>query len=464
MSTDGSRLLLNSGAWYGDRPLLLNCPEQWNVRMHAPRLPRPLTDEEIEKRLENPVGQPPLWRLAEGKRRPIIIVDDLTRPTPADRIMPALLRHLKAAGIQPRDVRVLLASGSHGGIPSNALIKKIGPEAASSCRLLTHDYRRDLARVGRTSFGSDVLVNREGVASDLVIGVGGVYPQHSTGFGGGSKLALGVLGRSTIVSLHYGRASVGGSYQVYNDFRRELDEIAVMIGLRTMVSVHVDSARQIVRMVSGDHFQYYRDAAAFSVEAFRAPLPGEADVVIANAYPIDVSLTFMRSKGLTPLYHAPPHASRIAISANSEGLGHHDLYPFLNGPRFDSQRQLARRIRHMSPAQVVAKVSGRIRRLTSKRARPQAAGETPRHPIMLFTPGAVRGSLPTETALWHGSPERLVIFDQWAEILERIKREQPGRSELDVVVYPCAPLQVLDTAASRRALSPTSGLAGEQQW
>jgi len=83
---------------------------------------------------------------------------------------------------------------------------------------------------------------------------------------------------------------------------------------------------------------------------------------------------------------------------------------------------------------------------------------------MLFTPEAVRGSLPTETALWHGSPERLVIFDQWAEILERIKREQPGRSELDVVVYPCAPLQVLDTAASRRALSPTSGLAGEQQW
>jgi nickel-dependent lactate racemase len=463
MSTHGSQLLLNSGAWYGDRPLLLSCPEQWNLRIHAPSLPRPLTDEEIEERLENPVGQPPLWRLAEGKTRPIIIVDDLTRPTPADRIMPALLRRLKAAGIQPRDVRVILASGSHEEIPSDALIKKIGPEAASSCRLLTHDHRRDLARVGRTSFGSGVLVNREVVASDLVIGVGGVYPHDSAGFGGGSKLALGVLGRSTIASLHYGRrGSVSGSYQVDNDFRRELDEIAVMIGLRTMVSVHVDSSRQIVRIVSGDHFQYYRDAVAFSVEAFRAPLPGEADVVIANAYPIDVSLTFMRSKGLTPLYHAASHASRIAISANSEGLGHHGLFPFLNGPRFDSQRRLALRMRHMSPAQVVAKVSGRIRRLTGKLARLQAAGETSRHPIMLLTPEAVRGSLPTETALSRGSAERLVIFDQWAEILERIELEQPGRSELDVVVYPCAPLQVLDTAESRRAL-PTSGLAGEQQ-
>jgi nickel-dependent lactate racemase len=462
MSTDGSRLLLNSGAWYGDRPLLLSCPENWNVRVHAPRLPQPLTDDEIEERLENPVAQPPLRRLAEGKTRPLIIVDDLTRPTPADRIMPALLRQLKNAGIQAEDVRVLLASGSHGRIPSHALAKKIGQEAASTCRLLTHDYRRDLARVGRTSFGSDVLVNQEVVASDLVIGVGGVYPQHSTGFGGGSKLALGVLGRSTIVSLHYGRGSVEGSYRVYNDFRRELDEIAEMIGLRTMVSVHVDSARQIVRMVSGDHFQYYRDAVAFSVEAFRAPLPGAADVVIANAYPIDVSLTFMRSKGLTPLYHATPGASRIAISANSEGLGLHGLYPFLNGPRFDSQRQLARRITHMSRAQLAAKAVRRIRSLARKRTRPQAAGEAPRNPILLFTPEAVPDSLPAETALWHGSPERLVTVDKWAAILTRVAQEQVGKANLDVVVYPCAPLQVLDTAESRRALSPTSGLAGER--
>jgi nickel-dependent lactate racemase len=49
-----------------------------------------------------------------------------------------------------------------------------------------------------------VLVNRHVAAADYVIGIGGVYPQNSTGFGGGAKLALGVLGRRSIVNLHYG--------------------------------------------------------------------------------------------------------------------------------------------------------------------------------------------------------------------------------------------------------------------
>jgi hypothetical protein len=34
----------------------------------------------------------------------------------------------------------------------------------------------------------------------------------------------------------------------------------------------------------------------------------------------------------------------------------------------------------------------------------------------------------------------------WREALTRISREQAGRSDLEVLVYPCAPLQVLDPA------------------
>jgi len=56
-----------------------------------------------------------------------------------------------------------------------------------------------------------VLVDREVLAGDPMIGVGGVYPQHSTGFGGGTKLALGVLGKRSIVALHYGHLSMDGS-------------------------------------------------------------------------------------------------------------------------------------------------------------------------------------------------------------------------------------------------------------
>src|SRR5204862_4953702 len=178
----------------------------------------------------------------------------------------------------------------------------------------------------------------------LLIGIGGVYPQHTAGFGGGSKLALGVLGRRSIAHLHLAHAGVDGSYEVDNGFRRDLDEIADLIGLRTVVSVHVDAEREVVRVVSGDWRAHYRDSVRFSREAYAAPGPGDADVVVASAYPMDVSLTFMRSKGMIPLFQARPGASRVVIAACPEGVGHHGLYPFAVVPRWHREEMLVRRL------------------------------------------------------------------------------------------------------------------------
>jgi hypothetical protein len=48
-------------------------------------------------------------------------------------------------------------------------------------------------------------------------------------------------------------------------------------------------------------------------------------LVIANAYPMDLSATFVRSKGMIPLAHAAAGASRVLIGAASEGMGNHGL-------------------------------------------------------------------------------------------------------------------------------------------
>ena len=106
-----------------------------------------------------------------------------------------------------------------------------------------------------------------------MIGIGGVYPQHTVGFGGGSKLALGVLGRKSIMHLHYGHASVGGTYNINNDFRRDVTEIAQMIGLNTVYTLHVNAHLELVNLMCGDHFSYYPHAARFSRERYRALPP-----------------------------------------------------------------------------------------------------------------------------------------------------------------------------------------------
>lgn len=437
---------LTTAAWYGDQPLPLELPERWRVTTWWPDTPAPLSDVAVAAAFERPIGQAPIRELARGRSRPLVIVDDLTRPTPAGRVLPVVLRHLADAGIPAEAVRILIGTGTHGPPSKDAMAKKVGPEVASICRLLVHDHTRNLARVGRTSFGTPVLVNREVLTSDLLIGVGGVYPQHTTGFGGGSKLALSVLGKRSITSLHYGHPSMEGSYEVRNDFRRDLDEISRMIGLATSVSLHVDASRRVVRVTTGDPVRHYEQAVGFSLRAYRAPLPGGADVVVSNAYPIDVSLTFMRSKGITPLLHARPGASRVLLSACSEGAGHHGLFPFTNGARFQRQIHLARKVR-VRPRAAAAKAGGlavrRLRAAVGERRAGTAsrlAGRPEVRPILLYVPGQRPVGLPAELP-------GMTLVHEWADVLARIGDEQGGRDALEVVIYPCAPLQVLDGIA-----------------
>jgi len=449
---------LTTAAWYGDEPLPLEVPKRWRVTTWWPHTPAPLSDGEIAAAFERPIGQAPIRELARGRSRPLVIVDDLTRPTPAGRVLPVVLRHLADAGIPAEAVRILVGTGTHEPPSKDAIFKKVGPEAASSCSLLVHDHTRSLTRIGRTSFGTPVVVNREVLTSDLLIGVGGVYPQHTTGFGGGSKLALSILGKRSIISLHYGHPSMEGSYEVRNDFRRDLDEISRMIGLATSASLHVDASRRVVRVTTGDTLRHYQQAVGFSLRAYQAPLPSGADVVVSNAYPIDVSLTFMRSKGITPLLHAKPGASRVLLSACSEGVGHHGLFPFANGTRFQRPAHLARKVR-VQPRAAAAKAGGlavrRVRAAVSERRAGTAskpAGQAGVRPILLYVPGQRPGSLPADL------PGMTLVY-KWEDVLARIADEQGGRDALEVVVYPCAPLQVLDgtAGASDRAVTASTG-------
>lgn len=182
---------------------------------------------------------------------------------------------------------------------------------------------------------------------------------------------------------------------------------------------------------------------------------------MVNAYPMDVSLTFTRSKGIAPLYQAGPGTSRVLITACPEGLGHHGLFPFMNGPRFERQLHQLRRLSGIRPATLPGKVGRRVGRLASRvvsRQRiPAAAGgangpTSPSLPIWLLVPDLRPGLLPDSIPGLEPHPE-------WTEILARVQAEQAGK-QLQVVVYPCAPLQCLQWQGSERTGHLTELAAG----
>lgn len=461
---------VRTNAWYGDEELVLDFPDDWEVTVHRPSTPPPLTSEQIEDAFDRPVGQEPLRRLGVGSSTVAVVVDDLTRPTPASEVLPALLGHLDDAGIPAGGISIVVGTGTHGPPRPDAIRRKAGDHVAERYRVLVHDDSRDLVWLGRTTRGTPVVANRLVASADLVVGVGGVYPQHSVGFGGGVKSALGVLGRRTIRALHYGHESVEGAYDIDNPFRRDLSEIAAMLGMRTGVAIHVDADRRPVRVVSGEPRRFYRDAVSFSVERYTAPSPGDADVVVSNAYPMDTSLTFMRSKGIIPLLDAHRGASRIVLAACPEGNGHHGLFPFVDLPRFHRERDLARVIA-AHPARSARKVGRRIRGklgVPAVHALPDVgdasealAGRTPEAPperpaephnsneIWLVRPG--RAGTPLASPI-----PGMATSESWAAAIDSVRREQAGRGGLRVVVYAAAPLQVLEPrSASKVAGGPS---------
>jgi hypothetical protein len=295
--------------------------------------------------------------------------------------------------------------------------------------------------MGKTSSGLPVMVNKQVAAADVVVGIGGVYPNRKAGFGGGSKLALGVLGYRSIMGLHCDRPQLRwGANGVASAVRQDLDDIARIIGLRTVINLHLDGDRNVVRLACGDHFQFYADEVAFARQAFMAPPPRDADVVIANAYPNDLSLTFARKKGFFPLSLCSPGVSRIGIAACSEGLGFHGLFPYLNPPRFHSLLYATRRATMIGPRELAHKVRQRIQqRMRDPFGKEEAKGSKAAigtRPIWLYRT-SLGGDLPAQIP-------GMQVTSSWEEIVQEVRAEQAGKERPKVLVYPCAPLQCIE--------------------
>ncbi len=433
---------LRTGAWYGDAPLDLEFPPHWDLLGHWPETPPPLTENELALALEKPVGQRPLRTLCQKAKRPLIVVDDVNRPTPVACVLPLVLRHFRDAGIDSRKVTVLLATGTHASPQDDSVLSKVGPEAGSRCRIVVHTLAEPVRRIGKTRFGTPVYVNREVLDSDFVLGIGGIYPNHTAGYGGGSKLALGVLGFRSILALHYFHRSVGRSRCAErNAFREDLDEIAQMLGFRTLISIQCNAFRQPIRIACGDHRRYFKNEVDFARRVFTVPMPGNADVVISNAYPCDVSLTFAYMKGAAPLHQCPPAASRILIASCPEGSGGHGLFPNIDVPRFQNLRNYLRfgLIRPVAFAQRAKAAAWRRMRgaFSPKRS---SSGRPWRHPIWVYVPNNRLSSLPC-------SLPGVNIVHSWADVLEGVKQEQGEARDLRVVLYPCVPLLSFSASA-----------------
>jgi nickel-dependent lactate racemase len=114
--------------WYENEERTLTFPDRWEVdNLTSPGFEKQaLTARQIREKLEHPVAGPSLSELAEGKKKAVIVFDDMTRPTPVRDVATPVLDILHEAGMRRDQIRFLWALGSHGAYDMIAARKKLG--------------------------------------------------------------------------------------------------------------------------------------------------------------------------------------------------------------------------------------------------------------------------------------------------------------------------------------------------
>lgn len=282
----------------------------------------------VQQALRFPKNSPTLTELVHQKsaQNVVIVVNDITRPTPYQKILPPMLEELNRAGINKEQITLLIATGIHRPqtMEENQLV--FGPDICSQYHIINHDCDHNLALAGVLPNGMDLYINKYAVQADLLITTGLVGLHYFAGYSGGRKSILpGIASRQLIEGNHKmmndPRACLG-NYQnnPVSDLMLKAAEIA---GVDFIVNVVTGSHHEIVYASAGHVYDAWMDAVLFAEKLCVLPIANRADIVVASCggYPKDINM-YQAQKALDSASLAVKKGGTIVLVAEcSEGLG-----------------------------------------------------------------------------------------------------------------------------------------------
>jgi nickel-dependent lactate racemase len=398
-----SDAVIRWAAWYGDHDLTLEMPAGWTVIPCPPHDGPDIGTAGIAASFANPIGTPTLGQLATGRVAPCVVIDDLSRPTPGDRLIPPILAELAGAGIPAEDVLILAGTANHRTLTAEDLRKKLGDAVLSTCRIAMHFSWNGCELIGETSRGTPVEINSDFLRSDLRILVGSIIPHGATGFSGGAKLLMpGVASIRSATAFHEGSARRGVYADPQTEARLECEEAARMAGVDFIVNGVPNSQRGLAAVVCGDLVAAHRAGAARAAEVFATPTPVGCDIAVFSLYPKDTEF-LQHITALAPWKTAPAPIVReggtiVIAAASTEGLGFHSLF----GPGMHLAAPRATRVRDRE--------------------------------LVFFAPGMTPGCLSPGTA------EGTTMFATWEQTRGWLEAKHGPSAR--VAVFPCATIQL----------------------
>lgn len=303
-------------------------PDESLMGVFSPRdLPEVDEQRVLEQGFARPIGAPRLRDAARRSDRVLIVIDDATRVTPTDRILPHVIDELHAAGVADERVEIIQGVGTHRPMKPEEIRQKLG---AYDGRYRVHEHhyldRASLADFGATRDGTRVTANKIVRDFDFVLGIGSIVPHRVKGLSGGAKIMFPGISGPEMMERNQWEASMQMSETVMgvpeNPMRLRMEEAARIAGLRYIVNVVCDVSprHRIAGCFTGDPVAAHREGCLRAREVYAVHMPSRCDVLIIDSHPADRDFWQSAKGPYAGTMAVRDGGSLILVSPNPEGV------------------------------------------------------------------------------------------------------------------------------------------------
>jgi lactate racemase len=316
---------------YGRDGLELELPAG-RVRVIEPTFVPGLPDEAagFAEAARDPIGGRPLRACVAAHERVAIVIPDITRPLPSDRLLPWIFAEL--AHVPAENITILNGTGSHRINTPAELSAMVGPEVLARYRVVNHDSQapEGLALAGHTRDGRPVHLARDYVQADRRIVLGFIEPHFMAGFSGGYKGVFPAIADIDAI-MHYHRAeAIGHPSSTWgvlegNPTQEQIRWAGSLLPVDFLVNVTLNRKRQITRFFCGDVLAAHAAGCAFAKQTAMAACDRRYPIVVTTnaGYPLDQNL-YQAVKGMHAAFQVVEQDGLIlAASRCNDGFPGH---------------------------------------------------------------------------------------------------------------------------------------------
>jgi nickel-dependent lactate racemase len=303
-----------------------------------PRFVPGLADEAaaFQEAVRHPIDSAPLREQVAGTDSVAVVIPDITRPLPTERLLPWLFAEL--GHVPPRNFVIINGTGSHRVNSLAELAAMCGADVAREYRIVNHDAfdPRSLQLAGTGDDGQPVFYNREYCQADKRVVLGFIEPHFMAGFSGGYKGVFPAVADIAAVMRYHDAVTIGDPRSAWgvldgNPTQAKIRRNGSLLPVDFCINVTLNRHREITRFFSGHPLSAHLAGCAYSKDTVMIPCDEPFPVIVTTnaGYPLDQNL-YQAVKGMSAAAQiVEPGGFILACSKCNDGFPSHGNFKTL---------------------------------------------------------------------------------------------------------------------------------------